>query len=193
MMAFPFDPAEIDFVLLTHAHIDHSGLLPKLYKQGFKGPAYMTEPTMDLLAAMLPDSGHIQEMDVMNLNRRNARRGKPEVEPIYTQKDAQDCLDYFQPVPFEEWMEIEGIKAKFWNAGHILGSSSIALEIPSDMPDEEPLRILFSGDLGPDHKLFYPDPAASCDYDYVISESTYGGRNRPTVTPEQKRRFFLTK
>ncbi|WP_321339184.1 MBL fold metallo-hydrolase [uncultured Cohaesibacter sp.] len=188
---FPFDPAEIDFVLLTHAHIDHSGLLPKLYKQGFKGPTYMTEPTKDLLAAMLPDSGHIQEMDVMNLNRRNARRGKPQVEPIYTQQDAQACQDFFEPVLFEEWVNIEGIRAKFWNAGHILGSSSIALEIPSDDPDEKSLRLLFSGDLGPDHKLFYPDPAASSDYDYVISESTYGGRNRPDVTPEEKRHILL--
>ena len=151
----------------------------------------MTEPTKDLLAAMLPDSGHIQEMDVMNLNRRNARRGKPQVEPIYTQQDAQACQDFFEPVLFEEWVNIEGIRAKFWNAGHILGSSSIALEIPSDDPDEKSLRLLFSGDLGPDHKLFYPDPAASSDYDYVISESTYGGRNRPDVTPEEKRHILL--
>ena len=188
---FPFDPAEIDFVLLTHAHIDHSGLLPKLFKQGFSGPVYMTEPTRDLLAAMLPDSGHIQEMDVMNLNRRNARRGKPLIEPIYTQQDAFACQVNFQSVPFEEWLTIEGIRAKFWNAGHILGSSSIALEIPSDDPDEQSLRLLFSGDLGPDHKLFYPDPAASSDYDYVISESTYGGRKRPDVTPEEKRQILL--
>nr|WP_321457620.1 MBL fold metallo-hydrolase [uncultured Cohaesibacter sp.] len=188
---FPFEPAEIDFVLLTHAHIDHSGLLPKLYKQGFRGPVYMTEPSKDLLAAMLPDSGHIQEMDVMHLNQRNARRGKPLVEPIYTQKDAQECQDNFQSVELEEWVDIEGIRAKFWNAGHILGSASIALEIPSDDPNEKSLRLLFSGDLGPDHKLFYPDPAASSDYDYVISESTYGGRNRPDVTPEEKRQILL--
>ncbi|WP_316859746.1 MBL fold metallo-hydrolase [uncultured Cohaesibacter sp.] len=188
---FPFDPTAIDFVLLTHAHIDHSGLLPKLFKQGFKGQVYMTEPTKDLLAAMLPDSGHIQEMDVMNLNRRNARRGKPLIEPIYTQKDAEACQVNFNSVNLEEWINIEGIRAKYWNAGHILGSASIALEIPSDDPDEKATRVLFSGDIGPDHKLFYPDPAASSDYDYVISESTYGGRNREDVTPEKKRQILL--
>ena len=184
---FPFEPSEIDFVLLTHAHIDHSGLLPKLFKHGFKGPVYMTEATMDLLSAMLPDSGHIQEMDVKNLNRRNAQRGKPEVEPIYTQKDAEACQSGFVPRAYDVWHDIEGIRVKFWNAGHILGSASIAVEIPSDKPDEDSLRLLWSGDLGPNHKLFHPDPEAASDYDYVICESTYGGRTRPEVTSDEKR------
>ena len=188
---FPFVPKEIDFVLLTHAHIDHAGLLPKLFKQGFKGPVYMTEPTRDLLGAMLPDSGHIQEMDVKHLNRRNVRQGKPEVEPIYTRKDAEECQRFFTPVDYETWLDISGIRVKYWNAGHILGSSSIQLEVPSDKPDEPPLRLLWSGDLGPNHKLFHPDPEASTDYDYVICESTYGGRTRPVVTSKQKRQILL--
>ena len=187
---FPFDPKEIDFVLLTHAHIDHSGLLPKLYKRGFRGPTYMTEPTADLLGAMLPDSGHIQEMDVMNLNRRNARKGKPQVEPIYTRKDAEACQQHFRTIDYGAWTSIEGIRVKYWNAGHILGSASIALEIPSEDPDEQSLRLLWSGDLGPNHKLFHPDPEASSDYDYVICESTYGGRTRPVVTGKEKRQIL---
>ena len=188
---FPFNPEEIDFVLLTHAHIDHSGLLPKLFKEGFTGPVYMTEPTKDLLAAMLPDSAHIQEMDVMHLNRRNARRGKPEIEPIYSRQDAEACQGAFESVPYEQWLDIEGIRVKYWNAGHILGSSSIQIEVPSADPDESDLRLLWSGDLGPNHKLFHPDPDASSDYDYVISESTYGGRTRPIVTSEEKRQILL--
>ncbi|PLW76883.1 MBL fold metallo-hydrolase [Cohaesibacter celericrescens] len=189
--AFPFDPAEIDFVLLTHAHIDHSGLLPKLVKHGFTGQVYMTEPTKDLLGAMLPDSGHIQEMDVMHLNRRNARRGKPLIEPMYTRADAEACQQFFTAVDYEEWINIEGIRVKYWNAGHILGSSSIELEIPSDDPNEANLRMLWSGDLGPNHKLFHPDPDAASDFDYVICESTYGGRTRSVVTSEEKRKILL--
>ncbi len=188
---FPFDPASIDFALLTHAHIDHSGLLPKLYKHGFRGKTYMTAATQDLLSAMLPDSGHIQEMDVRNLNRRNARRGKPQVEPIYSQKDAELCQQYFEPIAYEQWIDIGGIRVKYWNAGHILGSASIEIEVPSDKPDEQSLRLLWSGDLGPNHKLFHPDPEAASDYDYVISESTYGGRTRPVVTSEEKRQILL--
>lgn len=187
---FPFNPEEIDFVLLTHAHIDHSGLLPKLYKMGFSGPTYMTAPTRDLLGAMLPDSGHIQEMDVRNLNQRLARQGKPQIEPIYTRKDAEACQQNFIAVDYENWIDIEGIRAKFWNAGHILGSASIELEIPSDKADQNSLRLLWSGDLGPNHKLFHPDPDASSDYDYVICESTYGGRTRPIVTSGEKRQIL---
>ena len=188
---FPFAPEEIDFVLLTHAHIDHAGLLPKLFKNGFRGPVYMTEPTKDLLGAMLPDSGHIQEMDVRHLNKRNARAGKPLVEPIYTREDAEDSLGIFEPVDYEQWYEINKIRVKYWNAGHILGSASIEMEIPAETPQDPPLRLLFSGDLGPDHKLFHPDPDAPSDYDYVISESTYGGRSREKFTSKEKRQILL--
>lgn len=188
--SFPFDPKDLDFVLLTHAHIDHSGLLPKLYKAGYTGPTYMTEPTRDLLRVMLPDSAFIQEMDVKHLNRRNRQRGRPEVVPIYNRKDAHDCQRHFRTLDYEEWHDFGGIRVKYWNAGHILGSSSIEVEIPSDDPNENSLRMLWSGDLGPDHKLFHPDPDASIDYDYVVCESTYGGRRRGTLTAEERRNIL---
>ncbi|NNE22201.1 MAG: MBL fold metallo-hydrolase [Rhizobiales bacterium] len=185
---FPFNASDIDFVLQTHAHIDHSGLLPKLYRAGFSGPVYMTEGTQDLLSFMLPDSGYIQEMEVRQLNRRNSQRGKPEVLPIYTQDDAEQCQDNFKQVDYETWLEInDQVRARYWNAGHILGSASIELEIASAGSRSGLLRILFSGDIGPDHKLFHPDPEASSDFDYVICESTYGGRNRVRASGAKRR------
>jgi predicted metal-dependent RNase len=129
--SFPFDPGSIDLVLLTHAHIDHSGLLPILWKGGFKGPVFMTRGTRHLLSFMLPDSGHIREMDVENLNRRYSRRDKPQVEPIYTRQDAEFCQESFRTVEYATWAEVgEGVRARYWNAGHILGSASI--EIATD-------------------------------------------------------------
>ncbi|MCB1549078.1 MAG: MBL fold metallo-hydrolase, partial [Hyphomicrobiaceae bacterium] len=185
---FPFEPADIDFVLQTHAHIDHSGLLPRLWKCGFRGPVLMTRGTRDLLSFMLPDSGHIHEMDVENLNRRSVRRGKPEVEPIYTRQDAELCQEQFTTVEYAAWTEVwEGVRARFWNAGHILGSASIELELATGRTDQRFLRLLFSGDIGPEHKLFQPDPDAPDTFDYVISESTYGGRMRTRATPEDRR------
>jgi metallo-beta-lactamase family protein len=186
--AFPFDPAEIDFALVTHAHIDHSGLLPKLVNRGFEGPIYATAATRDLLSFMLPDSGYIQEMEVEHLNRRNAQRGRPEVTPIYTRADAEASLDAIRPVEYEHWCEVGGgVRARYWNAGHILGAASIEIEIATGNRDQRLLRMLFSGDIGPEHKLFHPDPEAPENFDYVVCESTYGGRNRPTVTTEQRR------
>ena len=185
---FPFNASEIDFVLQTHAHIDHSGLLPKLYKSGFSGPVYMTQGTRDLLSFMLPDSGYIQEMEVQQLNRRNARRGKPEVDPIYTQADATACQEGFRTVGYENWLDITaGVRVRLWNAGHILGSASIELELADGEPGSRLLRILFSGDIGPDHKLFHPDPEASADFDYVICESTYGNRRRVHASGAKRR------
>lgn len=188
---FPFDPREVDFVLLTHAHIDHSGLLPKLVKGGFAGPVYMTAGTRDLLSFMLPDSGHIQEIEVEQLNVRNERRGRPRVEPIYTQQDAEKAQQLFKAIAYEEWTEVsDGVRVRLWNAGHILGSSSIELEIATGLADPRVLRVLFSGDIGPEHKLFHPDPEAPDNFDYVIAESTYGNRARARVTPEERRRFL---
>lgn len=185
---FPFSPTLIDFVLQTHAHIDHAGLLPKLWKAGFKGPVFMTRGTKDLLSFMLPDSGHIQEMDVENLNRRNARRGKAEVAPIYTQKDAEACQENFRTLEYSTWTEVgEGVRARYWNAGHILGSASIEIEIATGRDDQRLLRLLFSGDIGPEHKLFQPNPNAPAGFDYVICESTYGNRERTRATAEERR------
>lgn len=185
---FPFDPEKIDFVLQTHAHIDHSGLLPKLWKAGFKGPVYMTRGTRDLLSFMLPDSGHIHEMDVENLNVRYARRDKAQVAPIYTQEDAEECQQSFQTVEYATWVEVgQGVRARYWNAGHILGSASIEIEIATGRDDRRFLRVLYSGDIGPEHKLFEPDPDAPTNFDYVICESTYGGRRRTRATADERR------
>ena len=191
--AFPFEPNKLDFVLITHAHIDHSGLLPKLLKHGFDGPIYTTSATRDLLSFMLPDCGYIQEIEVEHLNRRNARRGIDGVLPIYTRTDGEKSLESIHTIEYERWCELgNGVRARFWNAGHILGAASIELEILSGNQDHRCLRILFSGDIGPEHKLFHPDPEAPENFDYVVCESTYGGRTRPKVTPE-KRRAILAK
>ncbi|CUT10497.1 Metallobetalactamase family protein RNAspecific [Bradyrhizobium sp.] len=187
---FPFRPADIDAVLLTHAHIDHSGLLPKLVREGFGGPILATRGTIDLCSWMLPDAGNIQESEVAQLNRRNAARGRKEVEPIYTQADALATLQSFRPVDYERWIDVmSGVRARYWNAGHLLGSASIELEF-ADAGATRPLRVLLSGDVGPEAKLLQPDPQAPSDLDYVISESTYGDRVRAVTTPEQRRQHL---
>jgi len=183
---FPFDPAKIDALLVTHAHIDHTGLIAKLHKHGFKGRIHATAPTADLASFMLPDSGHIQESEVERLNRRNRRRGRPEVEPIYTRKDAEACLKQFDSVEMERWFEpMPGIKARYWNAGHILGSASIELKVGSEA--DRPVHMLFSGDLGPDEKVFHLEPDAPAGFDYILCESTYGDREREDATVEERR------
>ncbi len=185
--AFPFDPAELDFVLLTHAHTDHAGLLPKLTKQGFAGPIYATAGTRDLLAYMLPDSAYIQEMEVSRLNRRNRQRGRDEVEPIYTGEDAEICLAQIRAVEYERWLELGGVRARYWNAGHILGAASIELEVSDESGVQ---RLLFSGDIGPDNKLFHPDPEAPQGFDFLVCEATYGGRRREDAGPKERREML---
>jgi metallo-beta-lactamase family protein len=186
--AFPFNPADIDAVLLTHAHVDHSGLLPKLIAAGFRGRVFATRSTIDLCSVMLPDAGSIQESEVAFLNRRNSARGRPEVSPIYTQADAVASLNSFQPVGYETWFEvISGVRARYWNAGHLLGSASIEIEFAGEGNSGTPLRILLSGDVGPDAKLLEPDPEAPAGLDYVVSESTYGHVDRPRTTSGGRR------
>lgn len=190
---FPFAPADIDAVLLTHAHIDHSGLLPKLVREGFRGPILATQGTIDLCSYMLPDAGSIQEAEVAAFNRRSASRRRPEVRPIYTQADAIAAMRAFQPVESERWVDVmAGVRARYWNAGHLLGSASIELEVAASGVSGNPLRLLFSGDIGPDAKLLQPDPKAPAGLDYVISESTYGDRVRSPTTPEQRRRHLAS-
>jgi len=185
---FPFRPADIDAVLLTHAHIDHSGLLPRLVRNGFAGRILATRGTIDLCSCMLPDAGSIQESEVAALNRRNASRGRAEVAPIYTQADAVASLQSFFPVDYEKWVDvIPGVRARYWNAGHLLGSASIEIEAAGAGGSDRPLRILASGDIGPDAKLLQPDPEAPSDFDYVISESTYGDRERAPTSPKARR------
>ncbi|HEY6860312.1 MAG TPA: MBL fold metallo-hydrolase [Pseudolabrys sp.] len=188
---FPFHAAEISAVLLTHAHIDHSGLLPKLTREGFRGRIMATRGTIDLCSYMLPDAGSIQESEVATLNRRNTARGRAEVTPIYTQTDAVASLESFRPVDYEKWFEaMPGVRARYWNAGHLLGSASIELEFAGEGASGKPLRMLASGDIGPDAKLLEPDPEAPTTLDYVISESTYGDKDRPPVTPEERRQHL---
>jgi metallo-beta-lactamase family protein len=186
--AFPFRPADIDAVLLTHAHIDHSGLLPKLKREGFSGPILATRGTIDLCSYMLPDAGNIQETEVAALNRRSAARGRAAVTPIYTLADATATLDAFRPVEYQAWYTvIPGVRARYWNAGHLLGSASIELEFADRGKNGKPLRVLMSGDIGPDAKLLEPDPESPTSLDYVFCESTYGDSDRPSTTHALRR------
>jgi metallo-beta-lactamase family protein len=187
---FPFEPDRIDAVVLTHAHIDHSGLLPKLTKLGFSGPVYATRATTDLCSIMLPDSARIQESEVAQLNARNARRGiEREIEPIYTSEDAQACLTQFRSAAYKSWTRVaDGVRIRFWNAGHLLGSASVEMEIEED---GGPVRLLFSGDIGPDGKLLQHDPDAPNTFDHVICESTYGDTERPALNDATRRAMLL--
>ena len=185
----PFDPASLTAMLLTHAHIDHTGLIPKLAKHGFRAKIYCTAPTVDLCEVMLADSAGIQEADVRNLNKRNRKRGIAEVEPIYTVEDAAAAQKHFSSVAYEKWVDAApDIRARWWNAGHLLGSSSIEVEVARD--GSRPLRILFSGDIGPAHKMLQPDPTAPEGFDVVVCESTYGGRDRFERSEEGRREIL---
>ncbi|MCC2097219.1 MAG: MBL fold metallo-hydrolase [Hyphomicrobiales bacterium] len=185
--SFPFDPRKIDFVLLTHAHIDHSGLLPKLTKHGFRGKVYATPATADLLEFMMMDSASIQESDVERVNRKQRRRGKDELQPLYTQDDARELLSRLETVDYENWFEPGGgVRARFWNAGHILGSASVETQF-GDKASGNTMHMLFSGDLGPDEKVFHPEPEAPEGFDYIVCESTYGNRDREDYTLEKRR------
>ncbi len=186
---FPFAPEKLDAMILTHAHIDHSGLIPKLVKHGFSGPIFATHASADLCSVMLPDSGFIQESEVTQLNRRNAQRGKDLVEPIYTAEDALACLTQFRPVAYCAWTKIAaGVRARFWNAGHLLGSASVELEVAQE--NGAPKRLLFSGDIGPDHKVLEPDPEAPKQLDFVVCEATYGATERKELSSEQRRKLL---
>jgi len=167
---FAFNPSEIDVLLLTHAHIDHSGLIPKLCNQGFQGKVFTTNVTKELCSIMLPDSGHIQEMEVERKNRKLARANKPLLDPIYTAEDAEKCMGQFVGSAYDTTVEIlPEIKAIFKDAGHILGSAMIELYV-------EDKKILFSGDIGNNDQPIINDPSIIDHADFVIMESTYGNR-----------------
>ncbi|MEF2144440.1 MAG: MBL fold metallo-hydrolase [Desulfovibrionaceae bacterium] len=170
-----YDAKNIDFILVTHAHIDHSGLLPRLVKRGFKGVIYTSEPTRDLLEIMLLDSAHIQEMEAEFVNRKRSRRGGKEVEPLYSQADVEKTLPLIQTVEYEKPFEPKpGLKVMFRDAGHILGSAFIRIEYQHG---EKPTSLLFSGDLGRPEQLLVNNPAMPRTPDYLFLESTYGNRN----------------
>ena len=171
---FAYNVNEIDYMLLTHAHIDHSGRIPKLYVDGYRGPIYATKATCDLCSIMLPDSGHIQEMENVWQNKKRARVGKPSLPPLYTAQDAIDCLEIFKPVSYDQIIELdENISVRFNDAGHMLGSSIIEVWIKEN---GETKKIVFSGDLGNNDIPLLDSPTMIETADYLVMESTYGGR-----------------
>lgn len=178
---FGFDPKRLDAVLLTHAHLDHSGLVPRLVAEGFRGPIWCTAPTRDLLVEMLADAARIQEQEAERRNRRADRADQPPIEPLYTSDDSKQAVELIRCGGLEEQFEAAaGFQARFWNAGHILGSASIEVFAGG-------VRLLFSGDLGPEHKSFHSDPEGPRGLDHLFCESTYGDRDRETVTIDQRR------
>ncbi|MGI9517127.1 MAG: MBL fold metallo-hydrolase RNA specificity domain-containing protein [Pirellulaceae bacterium] len=172
----PFDPRAVDAVVLSHAHIDHSGNLPSLVKGGFRGPIFATSASRDLAVHMLLDSAKIQQSDVKYVNRKRKRDGQTLFEPLYTQDDAVDtikqmrCQDF--GVPFEP---IPGVTCQYYFAGHMLGAAIVSLEFTPD--DGEPFRLVFSGDLGRSDVAILRDPEIIADADYLIMEATYGDRS----------------
>ena len=171
---FPFNPLKIDAVLLSHAHIDHSGNLPHLVKKGYRGPIYTTDATAHLANIMLIDSGHIHESDAEYLNKKRARRGEKPVEPLYTIEDASQVAQYFECQPYDHLFEVApGVRAQLVEAGHILGSAAIALEIEED---GRHTRLWFSGDIGRRDLPLLRDPVLPSEADYMIMECTYGDK-----------------
>ncbi len=173
-----YNPRKVDSLLLTHAHIDHSGLIPKLVRNGFFGNIYATKSTCDLCSIMLPDSAHIQEMDVKWVNKKNRKLGREEVEPLYTIEDAEESLKNFVPVSYEETIQIHPrIEVCFRDAGHILGSSIIEMWIDEGGRKR---KIVFSGDLGSRDQAIIRDPEIIREADILFIESTYGNRRHKT-------------
>jgi metallo-beta-lactamase family protein len=178
---FPFDASAIDAVVLSHAHIDHSGNIPNLVKQGFRGKIVCTTATADLCGAMLPDSGHIQEEDVAYVNRQRRKSGEPPVEPIFTQEDAAESLQYFEGIVYEQPYELKpGITLTLYDAGHMLGSAIVALDCrPREGGSNQ--RLVFTGDLGRTQVPILRDPTCLTTADILLIESTYGSRTHPPL------------
>lgn len=169
-----FTPSDIDYLFLSHSHIDHSGRIPLLVKKGFEGKIFCTKPTYDLCQIMLRDSGHIHEVETEWKNRKAERAGREKVDPLYTEKDAEISLNYFEPVLYEQLIEVDdNITVRFNDAGHILGSSIVEIWIKED---GKTTKIVFSGDIGMKTKPILKDPTIIEKADYIIMESTYGNR-----------------
>ena len=184
---FPYDINEIDFMLLTHAHIDHSGRIPKLYKEGYRNPIYATNATCDLCAIMLPDSGHIQETETEWKNRKRIRRGEEELVPIYDAETAAKSLEFFKGEPYNQIIELDDdIQVRLNDAGHMLGSSTIEIWIRENGENK---KIVFSGDLGNNDIPLFSSPTMIEDADYLVMESTYGDRLH--VGTHDKAKVFL--
>jgi metallo-beta-lactamase family protein len=171
---FPYNIEEIDFMLLTHAHIDHSGRIPKLYKDGYRKPIFATNATCDLCAIMLPDSGHIQETETEWKNKKRIRRGEDILIPIYDAETAAKSLELFRGVDYDQIIEIDdNIHVRFNDAGHMLGSSIIEVWIKEDGENK---KIVFSGDIGNNDIPLLSEPTMIEDADFLVMESTYGDR-----------------
>jgi metallo-beta-lactamase family protein len=182
---FGFEAASVDAVILTHAHIDHAGLLPKLYREGFRGRVYATHATYDLASLLLYDSAHIQESDVDFVNRIRERKGQDPVEPLYDEDDVEGILSRFVTVSYgDSFRPVDGVRAVFRDAGHILGSATVTLAI------EERSRTIslgFTGDVGSPGRPILRDPDSMDVCDYLIAESTYGGKTHEPVDQARAR------
>ncbi len=184
---FPFDPEKVDAVVLSHAHIDHAGNLPHLCRRGFHGNIYATPATRDLCSIMLPDAAHIHESDVAWLNRRRQRDNLILLDPSYTKVDAENCMRQFVTLGYGRAMQIaDGVRITFIDAGHILGSAQVILDL-DDHETKRQCRLLFSGDVGRPGNDLLQEAAASENVDYVIMESTYGGRKHELAAQTSER------
>ena len=184
---FLYNPSDIDFMLLTHAHIDHSGRIPKLYNEGFRGPVYATKATCELCSIMLPDSGHIQEQENEWKNNKRKRKGLKQQPPLYTAEEATKCLEIFKPIKYDEIIDIdEHIHVRFNDAGHMLGSAIIEVWVDED---GKTTKTVFSGDLGNNDIPLLSEPTMIEDADYLVMESTYGDRLH--VGTHDKAKVFL--
>ena len=183
---FPVEPKSIDAIVLTHAHLDHSGYVPALCKEGFNGQIYSTYGTLDLCRILLPDSGHLQEEEAERANRHGYTKHKPAL-PLYTEDDAYQSLKYFTPIKYHtEFQPVEGISVKFTNAGHILGSSCVHVNDGKN-------NIVFSGDVGRPNDPIMRPPEALREVDYLIIESTYGDRRHIEVDPKEELEKIVNK
>lgn len=186
---FPFNIQEVEFVILTHAHIDHSGRIPKLYKAGYKNPVYCTTATKELCKIMLPDSGHIQETEIEWVNRKRMRAGKAPNEPIYTQQDGIDCIEVFQGVEYGNRIKInDNISFELKDAGHMLGSAIVELYLTENGEEK---KVTFTGDLGNLNLPIINDPQTIDGTDVLVMESTYGDRIHSSIK-DQSSKFIQT-
>jgi len=181
---FRFDPKTIDFMFLTHAHIDHCGLIPKLVKGGFAGKIYTTSATKDLSEIMFEDSANIQEKNTEQENRRRARVGQPPRDPLYTQQDAAKCTPLFSEIEYTKNYKItDQVEVRFVDAGHIMGSASIEMRVTEGA---KKTKLVFSGDIGQRGTPIIQDPTLIADADYLFMESTYGDRKHEDTAGKEE-------